>query len=283
MDENTAIPPEEQENTVPEQANSSEESTEQSPSAEEPPEAPAGKPWGFWITAGFGAVIALTNILITAIVIAVLIIVLAMMDVPHPDEKVGEWIETSGLLMAVLNLVSAVPTVVLCVLFAKLRRELPLSKYLALRPIALPEAVKWSIGITLFVLAEAAFSALLHIPPSDWMVRMNSNILVIPLVWQAVMVIAPVVEEVFFRGFLFKGLLETRRLGPVWTVVITAGLWACLHSQYEPAVILMIFVCGLYLGYARIRTNSLLIVILMHGVMNTLATVALLIELLLPS
>jgi membrane protease YdiL (CAAX protease family) len=63
-------------------------------------------------------------------------------------------------------------------------------------------------------------------------------------------------------------------------VVITAVLWALLHTQYEPAIMLWIFLCGLYLGYARLRTRSLYIVILMHGVMNTLATAFLLVELL---
>ncbi len=239
-----------------------------------------GRAWGFWITAGFSAVIALVNILISILVVLGLIMFLAAQGEHRPDQKVGEWIESSGLLMAVLTLLSAGPTVVLCVLFARLKRDLPLTDYLGLRPISLPEAIKWSAGMILFVLAEGAFSHLFDIPSSDWMVKMHDNVLAVPLLWQAIVVVAPVVEELFFRGFLFCGLLHTRRLGPVWAVVITAVLWAMLHTQYESVIMLWIFLCGLYLGYARFRTQSLYIVILMHGVMNALATVFLLLELL---
>jgi membrane protease YdiL (CAAX protease family) len=39
--------------------------------------------------------------------------------------------------------------------------------------------------------------------------------------------VAPVVEEVFFRGFVFSGL--TRRWGPVWGVVASSSLWGAAH------------------------------------------------------
>lgn len=253
----------------------------QEPVAPPPVSLPAGRPWGFWITTGFSAVITMVNLLVTAVVVLGLIVFLAAQDTPHPDQKVREWIESSGLLMSVLLLLSAGPTVLLCVLFARLKKDLPLADYLALRPFTLPESIQWSIGIALFVLAETACNYLFDIPTSDWMVKMHNNVFAVPLLWQAIMVVAPVVEELFFRGFLFRGLVHTRWLGPVWAVVITAALWALLHTQYEPSVMIWIFLCGLYLGYARLRTQSLYIVILMHGVMNALATVFFLIELLL--
>ena len=52
------------------------------------------------------------------------------------------------------------------------------------------------------------------------------------LLWLALVVGAPLFEETFFRGFLFKGLAASR-LGTIGAIVLTAALWASIHLQYD--------------------------------------------------
>ena len=74
-----------------------------------------------------------------------------------------------------------------------------------------------------------------------------------------------------FRGFLFKGLLGSK-LGEIGTVLVTAGAWAGIHFQYEAYGKVTVFIFGLLLGYARLRTRSLYTPLYLHSLMNLLAT-----------
>jgi hypothetical protein len=90
------------------------------------------------------------------------------------------------------------------------------------------------------------------------------------LLWVAVVICAPWGEELFFRGFLFKGWLHSP-LGGWGTIFLTSLIWAAIHLQYDLYGVATIFVGGLLLGYARLRSGSLYPSILMHTLMNVLA------------
>ena len=85
-------------------------------------------------------------------------------------------------------------------------------------------------------------------------------------------VAAPLGEETLFRGFLFKGILHSR-LGGAGAVLLTALIWALLHRQYDLFDMANIFAAGLLFGCARLRTNSIYPCLLMHGLMNLIATI----------
>jgi len=92
------------------------------------------------------------------------------------------------------------------------------------------------------------------------------------LLWLAVVVAAPLAEETLFRGFLFKGILHSR-LGGAGAVVLTALIWAVIHQQYDLYGVATVFAAGLLLGYARLSTNSIYAGLLMHALMNLIATI----------
>lgn len=79
-------------------------------------------------------------------------------------------------------------------------------------------------------------------------------------------VVAPFVEEIFFRGFVFAGLREKYDWVPA--ALISAGLFAVLHLQ--PISILPIFLMGLIFAYLYHRTNSIWPAVIMHLATNTL-------------
>jgi membrane protease YdiL (CAAX protease family) len=83
--------------------------------------------------------------------------------------------------------------------------------------------------------------------------------------------IAPLFEEIIFRGFLFAVLSEMR--GPRLAVPVTAFLFAFLHVFQlwgSWAGIALIFVVGYILSLIRMRSNSLIPSLIMHTSYNAM-------------
>lgn len=91
-----------------------------------------------------------------------------------------------------------------------------------------------------------------------------------------VMVGAPIVEEIFFRGLMFSALRK-RGVGAVLTIVISAVVFAGFHL--EPLRFLVLLPSGLVLGWVRWRTGSTGAAMLTHGVVNAPGALALLVGL----
>jgi membrane protease YdiL (CAAX protease family) len=87
-------------------------------------------------------------------------------------------------------------------------------------------------------------------------------------------VMAPILEEVIFRGFLFKEFSYTF-LGTWGAVVLTSLIWAVIHSQYDLVYLGIIFITGLLLGVARLYSHTLLVPIVMHILFNVSAAIEL--------
>ncbi len=85
---------------------------------------------------------------------------------------------------------------------------------------------------------------------------------------------APIAEELLFRGLLF-GVLRDTRLRLAGTLMMTAALWAALHMQYSLYGLAAIFLIGLYLGWLRERTGSLIPPMVCHALYNGAIVVAL--------
>lgn len=82
-------------------------------------------------------------------------------------------------------------------------------------------------------------------------------------------VIAPLFEEIFFRGFLFQAF--ARSWGVPAGAVISAALFALSHLQLDVAVPL--FVLGLGLAFVFVVTRSLWASIALHAAFNAIAVV----------
>ena len=136
-----------------------------------------------------------------------------------------------------------------------------------MRGAAFWRAVKWNfpfrtwagyvaLGIALAVAIQSV-SALLPIPkqlPIDKYVRTELGAYMMAFFGIAV---APFVEEMFFRGFLYPVLV--RRLGVFLGVVLTAIAFAFIHESqlaHAWAPLLMLFVVGVALTAVRARIQS---------------------------
>ena len=85
---------------------------------------------------------------------------------------------------------------------------------------------------------------------------------------------APIAEELLFRGLLF-GVLRDTRIGFAGTLMVTAAFWAALHMQYSFYGLAAIFCIGLYLGWLREKTGSLIPPMVCHALYNGSIVVAL--------
>lgn len=95
-----------------------------------------------------------------------------------------------------------------------------------------------------------------------------------PLMWMALIVAAPLGEEVLFRGFLLPGLCDSR-LGPQGAILFSASAFAAVHTQYDFFGMCVIFFVGAGLAFARLKTGSLFASILMHSLLNLISTLQL--------
>ena len=99
----------------------------------------------------------------------------------------------------------------------------------------------------------------------------------IPLLLVTLLVVAPLWEETLMRGFLFRGIADSR-WGPTAAILISSVAWAVLHIQYDLYGVGQIVVMGLYLGWVRHRSSSLLLCMLLHGIANAAATIEVILQ-----
>ena len=78
-------------------------------------------------------------------------------------------------------------------------------------------------------------------------------------------VFAPLVEEIFFRGFLFQGFRE--RYGWVTAMLLSAAIFAAAHLDL--VVLIPTFILGCLLAYVFHRSNSIWPGIILHFLVNS--------------
>lgn len=98
--------------------------------------------------------------------------------------------------------------------------------------------------------------------PNGGMTGFEALLLAIPLV-----VLAPIVEEILFRGLLYRYLRG--RLGVVLAVLLSALIFAVLHAVIPP-----LFLMGILLAILAQRSGSLLPGIVLHATNNALVVLA---------
>lgn len=77
-------------------------------------------------------------------------------------------------------------------------------------------------------------------------------------------IFAPIVEEIFFRGFLFQGFRQ--KYGWVKGGLLSAAVFAIGHL--DPAALIPTFILGLLLAYMYHRSNSVWPGIILHFLVN---------------
>ena len=232
--------------------------------------------WGPWSTTGFGLVVIVISIIVQAIISFVFIMAeLITTATSDLDEfEFLEWLETLdlGLVLSLSIIISAVVGVGLIIIIIKVRKGLTITQYLGLRSVSI-RAIFFSLAVSVGFLVLSSLVSLFFETPadSDIMLKAYESSVWPALFWIAVVVFAPVFEEILFRGFLFEGFRHSR-IGVVGTIIVTSLVWAGFHLQYGLLDIASIFVLGVLFGIVRHMTGSLWAPMLMHAFHNLVVT-----------
>jgi uncharacterized protein len=161
----------------------------------------------------------------------------------------------------------------LVVLLRVHERQRPLADCMALRPTVLSLCL---LAAVLGVVLHAPFDGLadliaLHFPPSAEQIAAQAEAFRAPdLLHRSTLLVAagvaaPVVEEMFFRGALFRGLRRGHTAS--LTIVATALLFASSHLSMR--IFVPVFAVGLVLSHARAASGSLWPALILHVAFNT--------------
>lgn len=172
---------------------------------------------------------------------------------------------------------SSFATLIICGLLLcgiiKLKKKAIISDYLATHKISIRQVFYWSLAALIFTLSIDSLTYLQGRPVVvDFMTHIYTSTSQLWLLCLALIITAPLFEELFFRGFLFTGLSQSR-LGNNGAVIITSLAWSVIHLQYDLYGVFTIFITGLLLGVARVKTGSVGAPILMHALMNGIALI----------
>jgi uncharacterized protein len=216
------------------------------------------KVWGIWATLAFAI---LAFVLGQAMGFAVL----SMVKTLDPGR-----VDTDGTAVAIYTLVSNPVEIVTLVLAIQLlgtraldylgidiphRRDVAIAVAALAATIVAADAMTFALGKDMV----PAFQIELH--------RTAREQGSLPWLWLAIIVAAPVGEELLFRGFMFRGFVHEPR-DAVPGILIIALIWSMLHVQYDWFGTAQVFVIGLLFGFVRWRTGSTTLAILMHVLLN---------------
>jgi CAAX protease family protein len=232
----------------------------------------AAKRWGFWATLGFSVIIVILYLFAQGFAIGVVIGIQTGVDPGLNQEELIGSVTNNGFYLSVGIIVSAWVGVLVIAACVLLRKGISLKEYLAIKSLPLKTYALWLVIGLIFLFGWQGLSVVLDQPGSEWMATTYQTAEYIPLLWIALVVAAPLIEELFFRGFLFEGLRDSW-MGSTGAVLVTSIAWAAIHVQYEMFHIVLIGTLGVLLGIAKVKTRSLYIPIAMHSMNNLLATV----------
>jgi membrane protease YdiL (CAAX protease family) len=133
-----------------------------------------------------------------------------------------------------------------------------------------------AIGVIIFILLEKIGRIDLAVMETvDDIANSNNKILHLKQLFQTsiplfilslgtICVLAPIIEEIFFRRFLFVAL--RKNMDFIWALLISAILFMLVHRNIAQGAI-----GGIYLGYVYEKGKSLPANILIHGMVNLLS------------
>jgi membrane protease YdiL (CAAX protease family) len=88
--------------------------------------------------------------------------------------------------------------------------------------------------------------------------------------WLGMVVAAPVVEEIFYRGFLYRGLAATR-FGAAGAITLTSIVFGLSHAPgFGWERVLGTGLVGVFLGVLRWRSDNTVVPIIAHATINLL-------------
>lgn len=138
--------------------------------------------------------------------------------------------------------------------------------------LCLPAPTRAAIWFAAFV-ALAVFEELIGptlgvAAPERWGTLYSPSIKVVRVA--AMVILAPISEELVFRGLLYH-VLSTTAAKPLGAIALTALAFTLMHVQYGYQALLFVLVDGVFYGTVRYSTGSILLTMCLHALGNAYA------------
>jgi membrane protease YdiL (CAAX protease family) len=133
-----------------------------------------------------------------------------------------------------------------------------------------PSALGWvALAFVSYLVLAAIYTVIVDPPAEDLPEQLGADesVLLAVLTGVFVVVVAPLVEELFFRGFLYQALRNS--WGTILGVLGSAAIFSGIHG--EPDKFVPLFILGIALAMLFQKTRSLWPCIILHAVNNSLA------------
>jgi uncharacterized protein len=227
--------------------------------------------WKFWGTASWGVFVFAAMFVGQIGVVAWFVLQRgAPIDIAAAIQVVG------GGLTISLSVIMGLPAVLAALWIAIRISRTPFADYLALR---WPSWTDLAIGAVALIVLVIGWDLLSRAAGREIVPGFMGEVLnsaradgALWLLVIAFVIAAPVSEEFFARGFLYRGWSESF-LGPVGAILLSSLVWTALHLQYDWFFFGEVFSIGLLLGYLRYRFNSSWLTVIVHGLNNLAAVV----------
>jgi membrane protease YdiL (CAAX protease family) len=220
------------------------------------------RPWGFWSTLAW-ALLAFGLVLAGG----VLWVGWSQAD-SIPDPQQDPWFPLQ------LIFINAVQVAVL--VGAARLAGWPAGRYLGL---VRPSRRDVLVGIAALAILLGALEILTHVLGRESVTPFQTDAYraargagTLALMWLAFVVAAPVGEEIMFRGFVFRGWAASP-LGAPGAILLTSLIFAVVHTQYDWFGVFQTLCMGALFGWLRWRSGSTALTILLHMLINFIATV----------
>jgi membrane protease YdiL (CAAX protease family) len=225
--------------------------------------------WGFWGTLFWGFLI----FIFFTIVQIVVFLIYSQVVYGSISQELMRKIEYNGTALSLVTLATTIFCSLAVLGVIKLKKHSNLKEYLAINKISFSDMKYWIFIVILLITAMDTLSYALGKPiVVEFMTTIYNSTSHHWLLFFALIVAAPLFEELFFRGFLLSGLSVTF-LRPIGATIITSLIWAAIHIQYDLYGMFLVFSMGIVLATARFKTNSILTTIIMHAIMNFVSMV----------
>lgn len=231
------------------------------------------KIWGPWATLGWGLLIFIVWSLAQAVPLMVAVFSHLLQNGGKGAASLITSLTKNGCVISLSISFGSMVAFGLLWLIIVFRKGAKLPEYLGFYPLKI-KTLLWVAGIAAgFWLASDLLTYFLGKDIVDtfeiesYSTRGNLALLILGM-----NLMGPLFEEIYFRGFLFEGLRNSR-LGNVGTVLLVTVAWASLHIQYDAYEVAIVFVSGLAMAYLRLKTSSLWSSIFFHLLMNFWSTI----------
>jgi membrane protease YdiL (CAAX protease family) len=183
-----------------------------------------------------------------------------------------EWargLSTNGFVLSLATCASAIVTVPAVRLLTGTVEERPWS-FLGLRRVSGRAILVSCAATAAFIVIWEVVSALLQRPPTPFMIAIYDTARFPALLAVVLVVVAPLTEELLFRGFLFAGLRASGTPVGIAALVVSL-LFGAIHTQYDVYDTASVFLMGLLFMAARVRFDSIVPSIAMHSLANAIS------------